>query len=137
MRNIGTIENRFKRQIEGTPAPRVSVLSLRLPEGKLASTPAEARTVVLLDWDHDSPVSYGSGGISAVIAGYAVTGYSVVLRVSVIDRSRHLSWTNQRTFRGPPLPEKIVARVFAPVAYGDVPYDDIEKYLRTLPRCVE
>jgi hypothetical protein len=45
----GTVESVW-REIPGEKPPRVSALSLLLPEETLASTPNEAGTVILVDW---------------------------------------------------------------------------------------
>ncbi len=98
----GWIES-AKSQIEGSQAPRVSVLSLRVPDGTLASTPAEAKTIVLIDWDRDFSNSYDGPS--------DVKGYRIVCRLSFVDRIGHLYWGNQAAFSGQRPPDRITVDV--------------------------
>jgi hypothetical protein len=126
------VNNSLKEGIQ-THTPRVSILSLRLPEALLALGPAEAATVITLDWDALPYSSYvqGAGTTSSTVVA---RGYRIRCRLSILIRSAHLVWENQATFWGQPpsASEDIGGDV-----YGRAPYDEIVRYVLALPGIAE
>ena len=125
--------DRLMKQFEGFSVPRVSVLSLILPEGLLANNPTETRTVVLLDWSRNFTGAYVSSRTSLVSKGYSVNA-----EMTIIDRNRHLYW--HAPFDGAVLPKEISFPYGSPGygdLYGSLPTREIITYLNGLPRCVE
>ena len=114
------------------PTLMLSKICLELPKGTRASTPLEARTVVLLKWDCEYAFSYGQDGYPGRAVGEA---YRVVGQLSIYDKSSRQMWCNQKTITGSPPEKKIKVKVGEhAVRFGCPPIQEFTDYINSLPR---
>jgi len=126
-----------RNQIERAPAPSVSVLSLLLPVDVLAKTPNKAGSVVLVDWSMALSGSYVREDLLGNTYGSSVArAYTVLIDLSLIDKSRRQSRVHLARFQGTP-PKRTEVGQKVDDIYGLPPYGAIEQYLRNLPHCAE